>query len=99
MVRLMTRIDWGSIVAMAWPSTDAVRSQEMVGLLMRCRVIHLLCIINSQRIIIAELLVFALFPMGRNHDMLWIRRWRICVDLAKVTSFLFGVRRCTFIDF
>jgi hypothetical protein len=98
MVRLVSRIDRGTIVAMAWPSTDTVRSQKMIGLLMRCRVIHLLRIIDCQRIIVAELLVLALLPMRRNHDMLWVQRWRIRVDLAKVASFLLGVRCCSFID-
>jgi hypothetical protein len=70
MVRLVSGIDRGGLVAMAWSSTDAVRGQEMIGLLMRRRVIHLLCIIDSQRIIIAKLLVLPLFPIGRNHDML-----------------------------
>jgi hypothetical protein len=72
MVRLVSRVDRWTIVAMARSSTDAVGGQEMIGLLVRCRVVHLLCIIDSQWIIIAELLVLPLLPMRRNHDMLRI---------------------------
>jgi hypothetical protein len=99
MIRLVTRIERGVVERLARPPACTVGSQKMIRLVVASRVVHLLRIVDSQRFLgSVNLLFLPVVVMIGNHNVLWIGRWGVRVDLPKVAPLLLDVRSRSLID-